>query len=204
MVMPCSRSASSPSVSNDKSRASWPRLLEARATAASWSSNIARVSCSSRPISVLLPSSTLPAVMKRNTPRSSTAGAVRSISPSKVISEVSFLLAPFHGGFRGLVVHARGPALGDRSQSRLCEDLGARLCLVAPRSADRGIERKLGDRFEQGHRLRGIPAFVEAAQFDRAAADRILDGAHDKPLAELGSAGVAECDHLREIMPGVN
>src|SRR5437899_7739930 len=80
--------------------------------------------------------------------------------------------------------------------------LGARLFLVAPRSADRGIERKLGDRFEQGHRLRGIPAFVEAAQFDRAAADRILDGAHDKPLAELGSAGVAECDHLREIVPG--
>src|SRR3989442_8148151 len=124
MVMPCSRSASSPSVSNDKSRASCPRLLEARATAASWSSNIARVSCSSRPISVLLPSSTLPAVMKRNTPRSSTAGAVRSILPSKVISEGSFLLAPFHGGFRGLVVHARGPALGDRGQRRLGDDLG--------------------------------------------------------------------------------
>jgi len=32
MVMPCSRSRSSPSVSNDKSRASCPRLLEARAT----------------------------------------------------------------------------------------------------------------------------------------------------------------------------
>src|SRR5467141_777819 len=324
MVMPCSRSASSPSVSNDKSRASCPRLLEARATAASWSSNMARVSCSSRPISVLLPSSTLPAVMKRNTPRSSTAG-VRSISPSKVISEVSFLLAPFHGGFRGLVVHARRPALGDRGQRRLGDDLGgccrggfhragaadvadgtkayrqlfdglpfarrgdvrdrqeeavpahdgpavriinggngeplardvlpdvelgpvadrehahvlalrhsrvvqapelgslvlrvplaelvaerehallgARLFLVAPRAADRGVERKLSDRFEQGHRLCSIPAFIEPAQFDRAAADRILDRAHYEPLAEVRRSRVAECNHLREIVPGVD
>src|SRR5438445_6503757 len=294
MVMPCSRSASSPSVSNDKSRASCPRLLEARATAASWSSNIARVSCSSRPISVLLPSSTLPAVMKRNTPRSSTASGFRSISPSKLISEVSLLLAPLHGGFRSLVVHARRPALGDSGQHGLGDDLsrrcggglhragatdvthgaeahrklldpfagarwgdlrhrneqavaahhraavgvvdgghgealaldvlpdvelgpvadrehayvlalrnprvvqapqlwplvlrvplaelvaerehallGARLFLVAARPADRGIETELGDRLQQRHRLRGIPAFVEAAQFDRAAADRI-------------------------------
>src|SRR5229473_8399178 len=126
MVMPCSRSASSPSVSNDKSRASCPRLLEARATAASWSSNTARVSCSSRPISVLLPSSTLPAVMKRNTPRSSTAGGFRSISPSKLISEVPLLLAPLHGGFRSLIVHARRPALGDRGQRRFGDDLGRR------------------------------------------------------------------------------
>src|SRR3977135_741429 len=122
--MPCSRSASSPSVSNDKSRSSCPRLLEARATAASWSSKMARVSCSSRPISVLLPSSTLPALMKRKTPRSSTAGVVRSISPSKVISEVSFLLAPLHGGFRRLVVHAFRAALGDRGQRRFGDDLG--------------------------------------------------------------------------------
>src|SRR5213083_122287 len=127
MVMPCSRSASSPSVSNDKSRSFCPRLLEARATAASWSSNMERVSCSSRPISVLLPSSTLPAVMKRNTPKSSTAGAVRSISPSKLISEVPLLLAPLHRGFRGLVVHARRPAFGDGRQRRLCDDL-SRCC----------------------------------------------------------------------------
>src|SRR2546430_14525027 len=83
MVMPCSRSASSPSVRSDRSMSSCPRLLDARATAASWSCKIARVSCSSRPISVLLPSSTLPAVIKRSTPRSPTAGALRSISDRK-------------------------------------------------------------------------------------------------------------------------
>src|SRR5882672_2468124 len=303
MVMPCSRSASSPSVRSDRSMSSWPRLLEARATAASWSSKMARVSCSSRPISVLLPSSTLPAVMKRSTPRSSAAVALRSISPRSVMLEVAFLLAPLHGRFRGLVVHARRASLGDRGQRRLGDDLGGRrrhgfhgagaadvaygaeahrqffhclaatrrsdlrhrneqavaahyrtamrvidrrdgelfalhilpdvelgpvadgedahvlalshagvveipqlrplvlrvplaelvakredpflrtrLFFVAPRAADGGIERKLGDRFEQGHRLRGVSAFVEAAQFDRAAADRILDRAHDEPL----------------------
>src|SRR5712692_4507724 len=306
MVMPCSRSASSPSVNNDKSRTSCPRLLEARATAASWSSNIARVSCSSRPISVLLPSSTLPAVMKRNTPRSSTASGFRSISPSKLISEVSLLLAPLHGGFRSLIVHARRPALGDSGQHGLGDDLsrrcggglhragatdvtdgaeahrqlfqflalargsdvgnghqqavpahdgpavrivdrghgealaldvlphielrpvadgehshvfalrhagvvevpqlralvlriplaelvaereyallGARLFLVAACSADGSVETEFRNGLQQRYRLRGVPAFVEAAQLDRAAADRILDRAHDKPLAQF-------------------
>src|SRR5258706_3793133 len=126
MVIPCSRSASSPSVRSDRSMSSWPRFCDARATAASWSSKMARVSCSSRPISVLLPSSTLPAVMNRSTPRSSEAWALRSISPSKLISEVAFLLAPLHGGFRSLIVHARRPALGDRGQRRLGDDLGGR------------------------------------------------------------------------------
>src|SRR6266516_1292733 len=126
MVMPCSRSASSPSVNSDKSMSSWPRLCEASATAASWSLKMARVSCSSRPISVLLPSSTLPAVMKRNTPRSSTTG-VRSISPSKLILEVPLLLAPLHGGFRSLVVHARRYAFGDGRERRLGDDL-SRCC----------------------------------------------------------------------------
>src|SRR5258706_2914632 len=126
MVIPCSRSASSPSVRSDRSMSSWPRFCDARATAASWSSKMARVSCSSRPISVLLPSSTLPAVMNRSTPRSSEAWALRSISPSKLISGVGFLLAPLHGGFRSLIVHARRPALGDRGQRRLGDDLGGR------------------------------------------------------------------------------
>src|SRR6267378_5105843 len=307
--MPCSRSASSPSVSNDKSRSSCPRLLEARATAASWSSKTARVSCSSRPISVLLPSSTLPAVMKRSTPRSSAALALRSISPRSVMLEVAFLLAPLHGRFRGLVVHARRASFGDRGQRRFGDDLGgrgrhgfhgagaadvaygaeahrqffhclaatrrsdlrhrneqtvaahyrtamrvidrrdgelfaldilpdvelgpvadgedahvlalrhagvveipqlrplvlrvplaefvaerkytflcARLFFVAARAADRCIEAELRDCFQQRYRLRGVSAFIEAPQFDRAAADRILDRAHDKPLMELGHA----------------
>src|SRR5258708_13793933 len=87
---------------------------------------MARVSCSSRPISVLLPSSTLPAVMKRSTPRSSAAVALRSISPRSVMLEVAFLLAPLHGRFRGLVVHARRASLGDRRQRRFGDDLGRR------------------------------------------------------------------------------
>src|SRR2546430_882598 len=124
MVMPCSRSASSPSVRSDRSMSSCPRLLDARATAASWSCKIARVSCSSRPISVLLPSSTLPAVIKRSTPRSPTAGALRSISPSKLMSEVPFLLAPLHGRFGSLVVHTRRAAFGDGGQHSLGDDLG--------------------------------------------------------------------------------
>src|SRR3990172_3203096 len=115
MVMPCSRSASRPSVSSDRSSSSLPRLCEARSTAASWSSRIARLSCSSRPISVLLPSSTLPAVMKRNTPSSADCvpAWLRSISPSMVmVLEISFFLAPLHGGIGGLVVHPGRAALG--------------------------------------------------------------------------------------------
>jgi hypothetical protein len=42
--------------------------LLVRSMDASWSSKIALVSYSRRPISVLLPSSTLPAVMKRSRP----------------------------------------------------------------------------------------------------------------------------------------
>src|SRR6266702_2259112 len=126
MVMPCSRSASRPSVSKDRSTSSCPRLLEARATAASWSPRTALVSCRSRPISVLLPSSTLPAVMKRSTPRSSVCCALRSISPSRVISEVSLLLAPLHRGLGSLVVHARRAALGNGGARRLDDDLGRR------------------------------------------------------------------------------
>src|SRR2546423_5007073 len=124
MVIPCSRSASSPSVSSDRSMVSWPRFCDARATAASWSSKMARVSCSSRPISVLLPSSTLPAVMKRSTPRSSVAVVLRSISPRSVMLEVAFLLAPLHGRFRSLVVHAGRASLGDGGQRRFGDDLG--------------------------------------------------------------------------------
>src|SRR6266853_1843777 len=246
MVIPCSRSASSPSVRSDRSMSSWPRFCDARATAASWSSKMARVSCSSRPISVLLPSSTLPAVMNRSTPRSSEAWALRSISPSKLISEVAFLLAPLHGGFRSLIVHARRPALGvlpyvelgpvadgeythvlalrhagvvktpqlralvlrvplaEFVAERKHAFLGARLFLVSAGPADRGIETELGDRLQQRYRLRGIPAFVGPAKPHRSAAHRILERAHDDPLAELRCTRVAERDYLREIMPGVD
>src|SRR5256885_11694226 len=186
MVMPCSRSASSPSVSSDKSRSSCPRLLEARATAASWSSKIARVSCSSRPISVLLPSSTLPAVMKRSTPRSSTAGAVRSISPSKVMSEVSLLLAPFHRGFRGLVVHARGPALGNRGQLRLGDDLGGH----CRRGFDRAGAADVADGAKAHRKL--LDHFAGARWGDLGHRDEQAVAAHYRPRSEERRVG-KEC-----------
>src|SRR5690348_1717352 len=85
---------------------------------------MARVSCRSRPISVLLPSSTLPAAMNRSTPLSSEADGLRSSSPSSATSEIPFFLASLHGGVGGLVVHARRAALGDRGQGGLGDDLG--------------------------------------------------------------------------------
>src|SRR5260221_7528273 len=225
--MPCSRSASSPSVSNDKSRSSCPRLLEARAPGARWSSKMARVSCSSRPISVLLPSSTLPAVMKRSTPRSPTAGALRSISPSKLMSEVPFLLAPFHGRFRGLVVHARRAALGDGRQHRLRNDLGGRrrigLDWAGAADVPHGAEadRQLFDRFAGTRRgdLRHRNEQTVAAH-DRTAM-RVIDRRDGKlfafdilpdvelgPVADgeyahvlaLGHAGVVEAPQLRPLV----
>ena len=60
MVMPCSRSADRPSVSSARS------VTPARCTPARWSCSTALLSTSRRPINVLLPSSTLPQVMKRN------------------------------------------------------------------------------------------------------------------------------------------
>ena len=68
MVMPCSRSAASPSTSNAKSIS--PPCVPTRrlsaASASSWSSKIILESYSSRPIRVDLPSSTEPQVMKRS------------------------------------------------------------------------------------------------------------------------------------------
>ena len=77
MVMPCSRSALSPSVTSEKSKASpLPFLADAWRTASIWSSGSEWVSCSSRPISVDLPSSTLPSVQMRT--RSGTVMIVSS------------------------------------------------------------------------------------------------------------------------------
>src|SRR5712692_2308248 len=227
MVMPCSRSASSPSVSNDKSRASCPRLLEARATAASWSSKIARVSWSSRPISVLLPSSTLPAVIKRSTPRSPTAGALRSISPSKLISEVSLLLAPFHGRFGGLVVHARRPALSDSGQRGLGDDLGCRRRIGLDRAGATDVAdsskayrqlfdglafarwRNVGNRHEQAIPAHHGPAvrIVDRGHGEALALDvlphielrPVADGEHPHVFA-LRHAGVVEVPQLRALV----
>ena len=80
IVMPCSRSAVSPSVKSERSSPRAPRRARrSRATAASWSASRPLASSSRRPISVLLPSSTEPAVMKRSMPRRQVMrGVIRS------------------------------------------------------------------------------------------------------------------------------
>src|SRR5882762_7510546 len=119
MVMPCSRSASRPSVSSDRSSSAAPRRSDARSTAASWSSWIARASYSRRPMSVLLPSSTLPAV-------ANLSGCIernRALTPIFGFHlEVPLLLPSFHRGFRGLVVHPRRAALGQPGDPGFLDD----------------------------------------------------------------------------------
>ena len=66
MVIPCSRSAIKPSVNKDKSKKSKPLRLEALSKASILSLVIEFVSYNKRPIKVLLPSSTEPAVAIRN------------------------------------------------------------------------------------------------------------------------------------------
>ena len=66
MVMPCSRSACRPSVSKDKSTALKPRFSEVRDICVKVSAKMVLLSNSKRPISVLLPSSTEPQVIKRS------------------------------------------------------------------------------------------------------------------------------------------
>jgi hypothetical protein len=62
IVMPCSRSAIRPSVNKDKSKKFNPLRFEADSNASILSLVIDFVSYKSRPINVLLPSSTEPAV----------------------------------------------------------------------------------------------------------------------------------------------
>src|SRR3954447_5090714 len=107
MVMPCSRSARRPSVSRARLVYSWPRCTLARSTEASWSSKMALESNSSRPIRVLLPSSTEPAVASRNSS----------------ISEIPFLLAVLHGRLGEPVVGPGGTSLGDAGGRHLLDDL---------------------------------------------------------------------------------
>ena len=66
MVMPCSRSDRSPSVSKARSVYSSPRLAEVASMEASWSSKMPFESNSRRPMRVDLPSSTDPAVAMRS------------------------------------------------------------------------------------------------------------------------------------------
>src|SRR5215207_617728 len=88
----------------------------------SWSSKIDLESCSSRPMSVDLPSSTLPTVAKRS-------GATRplwvsiSTASASVTSEVALTLAVLHARLRDPVVGTRRATLGDPGDRRLGDDV---------------------------------------------------------------------------------
>src|SRR5437660_9850489 len=116
MVMPCSRSARSPSVSRARLVYSWPRWTLARSTDASWSSKMAFESNSSRPIRVLLPSSTEPAVASRSS-------SMRGYAANGNILEIPFLLAVLHGGLGEPVVGPGGAPLGDAGGGDFLDDL---------------------------------------------------------------------------------
>src|SRR6476646_7534389 len=131
--MPCSRSARRPSVSRARSSApSPPRRSLASATCSSWSSNTCLESYSSRPINVLLPSSTEPAVVKRSRssvtspPDRHRARRAREARPSKLALralEVPGLLAIPHRRLGYPVISPRLAALGDPRGGDLEHDL---------------------------------------------------------------------------------
>src|SRR4029079_10023782 len=91
--MPCSLSALSPSVSRARSILPSSRLRLCFSRASSWSVRMFLLSKSKRPIRVLLPSSTLPAVINRK----------RSIN---VDLEITILFSVFHRCFGNFVVNA--------------------------------------------------------------------------------------------------
>src|SRR5215467_6235264 len=194
MVMPCSRSASRPSVRSERSMPSWPRFCDARATAASWSSNTARVSCKRRPISVLFPSSTLPAVMKRRTPRSSANGDSRSILSGCAISEIPLLLAPLHGDLGSPIVHAGRPALGHLGQNRLGDDLGG----GSGQRFDRTGARDVTDRAEAHREF--LHFFAFARRSDAGHGNEQPAPADDGPAVRVVDRGDVELLAL-DVLP---
>src|SRR6476469_8776821 len=148
MVMPCSRSDRSPSTSSERSGVDSPLSTLARCTASSWSASTDLVSYSSRPTSVDLPSSTLPAVAslrrslmtlprparptifpwQRTNRLSCSLGLARkSRSCGKFrklrSSEVALPLAILHGRLGEAVVGAGRAALGEPARGHLGDHL---------------------------------------------------------------------------------
>src|SRR3954453_1618142 len=121
--MPCSRSARRPSVS--RKRSSEPSRP---CRSSSWSDRIALASCSRRPMSVDLPSSTEPAVASRRSPE---RGGGAPWPLELPLLEVARNLAILHGGLGDLVVGAGLAALGDPRRGDLVDN-------VAQRRRDRG------------------------------------------------------------------
>src|SRR5437764_3666742 len=112
--MPCSRSARRPSVSSARSVYSSPRRRLVSSTCSSWSANTCFESNSRRPIRVLLPSSTEPAVAMRSVlARRSTTGSGWPLPSMTVSLEVATAFAVLHGRLADAVVGARLAALGD-------------------------------------------------------------------------------------------
>src|SRR5687768_16229114 len=106
--MPCSRSARRPSVKSEKSIGPALRFFDAFSTEVTWSSYTDCESYSSRPMSVLFPSSTLPAVQMRRRPLSTL--------------EVSLTLLQLHRAVL-IVIDDAQLALGLPSGNQLLDDL---------------------------------------------------------------------------------
>src|SRR5689334_18970173 len=112
--MPCSRSARRPSVRRARSVYSSPRRRLVSSTCSSWSANTCLESNSRRPISVLLPSSTDPAVAIRSVlARRSTTGSGWPLPSMTVSLEVAATFPVFHRGFAHAVIRTSLAALGD-------------------------------------------------------------------------------------------
>ena len=83
--------------------------------------------------------------------------------------------------------------------------LGPGLVLVAPGTAEAGVEAVLGDGVEQGDRLQPVAGGQGPAHLGRPAlVDGLLDAGHDEPLAQLGHPPVAELERLGEVVAGVD
>ena len=83
--------------------------------------------------------------------------------------------------------------------------LGAGLLLVAAGAAHHRVEAVLLDRVEQRGGLQPVARRARPRVLDDAAlVDRVLHRRDDEPGAELLDRGVAERDHLGEVVAGVD